>query len=113
MINAVAVAEKMYAERGLKFTDALIRCMLKGSVVSYQNEILALAEPVLWDGEHMDSEVYDRMAWNCWFCHFLYGPKLPRSVVLAMTPFYLPYTAWIRRGGQIRVYKTDRVVRGT
>lgn len=110
MINAVAVAEKLFAERGLKFTDALIRCLLKGTVLSYQNEILWIGEPVLWDGQNLDNEVYDRMAWNCWYANFLYAPGVPRSVILEMAPFYLPYTAWHRRGGQLRVYRTDRVV---
>lgn len=113
MINAVAIAEKMFAEHGVKFTDVLLRCLLKGTVLSYQNEILWIGEPAFWDGEHLNDEVYEPMSWNCWFAHFLYAPKVSRRGILEMAPFYLPYTAWRRQGGQLRVYRTDRIVRGT
>lgn len=111
MINAFAVAEKTFRDYGTSFTDALTRCLLKGTVLSYQNEVLWVGEPVLWDGVHIDNEVYDRMAWNCWFAHFLYAPGVPRWAILEMAPFYLPYTAWNRRRRGIRVYSTDRVIR--
>jgi hypothetical protein len=113
VINAFAVAEKNFSDYGLNFTPALVRCLLKGTVLAYQNEILWVGEPVLWDGDLLNCEVYDPLAWNCWFAHFLYAPGVPRSAILAMAPFYLPWVAFHRRGGKLRVYSTDRVVRGT
>jgi hypothetical protein len=102
----------MFADVGEEFMPCVVRCLLKGTVLAYQNEVLLIGEPVHWDGKKLDMEVYDKKQWNCWFVHFLYGPGLTTKGVGKLMPFFLEYTAFARRsrGQGIKVLKTARLI---
>src|SRR5580693_2277632 len=110
--NAVRAAQDFYTRTGGDFLGTLNRCLLKGIVISVQNEVLLLAEPGLWDGETLHEEVYDRISWNCWIVRFLHAPGYGPGICHKLAPFPLPWVAFWREGRKgkkgMRVIRSER-----
>jgi len=76
-------------------------------------EFVMLARPVdihdpeeRWDDP---SHRYHPLWWNCWFIHLFCG--ISQNNPCNFAPVRLPWIAWSRRDGRVRVYETLKLQR--
>lgn len=89
------------------FADHVTRCLFLGVLVK-RDEFLLMAEPVLTDGKRVFWEKPPR---NCWWIYFAMGPKGATAPgdFQDEAPYPLPFVAFKRRRGKIRIYRWDRI----